>query len=78
MILSCDPISIIDVSNFGTSRSSMRGVIIASILEGFERGWSWFNFCNLGLILGIALTFYSSMEKDQTKVIKSRELIPNS
>ena len=56
----------------------MRGVIIASILEGFERGWSWFNFCNLGLILGIALTFYSSMEKDQTKVIKSRKLIPNS
>ena len=44
-------------------------VIITSILERFDQkndffeGWSWFKFNNLGLALGMALKFYTSMAK---------------
>ena len=48
----------------------MREVIITSILQGFDlknrffEGWSWFKFNNFGLALGIALKFYTSVEKE--------------
>ena len=47
----------------------MREVIITQILYGFDQknwffeGWSWFKFSNLRLLLGMALTFYSCVEK---------------
>ena len=45
----------------------MKGVIITSILQGFvaiffER-YSWLKFNNLGLVLGTALRFYTSVAK---------------
>ena len=47
----------------------MREVIITSILQGFDQknhffqGRSWFKFNNLGLVLGIASKFYTSVAK---------------
>ena len=46
----------------------MREVIIGQIIYGFVQkadfeGWSWFNVNNLGLALGMALKFYSSVAK---------------
>ena len=29
----------------------------------FFKGWSWLQFNNLGLVLGVALTFYTSVAK---------------
>ena len=55
-----------------------------SILQGFDQkkndffeGCSWFKFNNLGLALGMALKFYTSLAKPlKLKVIKSLGLIP--
>ena len=50
----------------------MREDIRNSILQGpkdltrktaFFKGWSWFNFNNLGLALGTKLKFYTSVTK---------------
>ena len=54
---------------FGNCSVSKREVIITSILQGFNlknrffERWSWFKFNNFGLALGIALKFYTSVEK---------------
>ena len=52
----------------GYSSIFMREVIISQIIYGFVQktdfeGWSWFNVNNLGLALGMALKFYSSVAK---------------
>ena len=61
----------------------MKVVIISAILSGLdqknhlfeEQSWSKFN--NLGLALGIALTFFSSMAKGlKLKVRNFRGLVP--
>ena len=77
---------IIDVAmwpKFGNSSICIREVIINSILQGFARktaffeGWSWFKFNNLGLALGLTLTFYTSLSKGlKLKVRKFWGLIP--
>ena len=59
---SCDQILV------GCSSIFMREVIISQIIYGFVQktdfeGWSWFNVNNLGLALGMALKFYSSVAK---------------
>ena len=47
----------------------MREVIITSVLKGFYQkntffdGWSWLNFNNLGLALGMALKFHTNLAK---------------
>ena len=46
----------------------MTEVIISQLIYGFVQktnfeGWSSFKFNNMGLALGMALTFYSSMAK---------------
>ena len=46
----------------------MTEVTISQIIYGFVQetvleGWSWFNVNNLGLALGMALKFYSSVTK---------------
>ena len=58
-------------------------VIITSILERFDQkndffeGWSWFKFNNLGLALGMALKFYTSLAKElKLKVRKFWRLAP--
>ena len=55
----------------------MREVIITLSLKGFDQkkhffeGWSWFRFNNLGLTLGMALKFYTSVGKRvETKIQK--------
>ena len=54
---------------FGNSNSSMREVIITSIWQGFDQknhffeGWSFLEFNNLGLALGMALKSYTSVVK---------------
>ena len=53
---------------FCDSNISMREVIIISILQGFDQknhfeGWSLFRFNNVGLALGMALKFYTSVAK---------------
>ena len=56
----------------GNSRSSMREVIITSILWGFHQkneffeGCSWFKLNNLGLALGMVLKFYTSDARVKT------------
>ena len=69
-ILSHDSDKSVDVimwTKFGNSSISMREVIITSILQGFDQknhffeGCLWFKSNNLGLALGIALKFYSSV-----------------
>ena len=52
----------------GYSGIFMREVIISQIIYGFVQktdfeDWSWFNVNNLGLALGMALKFYSSVAK---------------
>ena len=52
----------------GYSSSFMTEVIISQIIYEFVHKadfeeWSWFNFNNLGLALGMALKFYSSVAK---------------
>ena len=48
---------------------SMREVIITLSLKGFDQKkhffeeWSWFRFNSLGLTLGMALKFYTSVAK---------------
>ena len=68
--LSRDSIYIVNVFMWpksGNSSMSMREIIIISILKGFDQKnlfferWSCFRFNNLGLELGIALQFYTSM-----------------
>ena len=61
----------------------MREVIITSILQGFDlknrfiEGWSWFKFNYFGLALGIALKFYTSVEKElKLKFRKFLQLTP--
>ena len=59
---SCDQILV------GYSSIFMREVIISQIIYGFVQktdfeGWSWFNVNNLGLALGMALKFCSSVAK---------------
>ena len=54
--------------NFGHSSIFMREVIISQIIYEFVQktdfeGWSWFKFNRLGLALGTALKFYSSVAK---------------
>ena len=57
--------------NFSYFRIFMTDDIINEILYGFDyknrffRGWSWFKFNNLRLVLGMVLTFYSWVEKSQ-------------
>ena len=52
----------------GNSSISMREVIISykdlSRKRDFFEGWSWVRFYNLGLVLGVALKFYSSVAKE--------------
>ena len=54
---------------FGNSSTSVREVIITSILQGFDQekhffeGWSWLKFNNLRLTLGMALKFYTIVIK---------------
>ena len=54
---------------FSNSSISMREVIISSIYKDLTRktnvfeGCSWFKFNNLGLALGMAFKFYTSVEK---------------
>ena len=71
-ILSRDSNYIVDVvmwSKFGNCSISIREVIIISIYKDLTRktaffeGWSWFKFKNLGLALGMNLTFYTSVAK---------------
>ena len=59
---SCDQILV------GYSNIFMREVMISQIIYGFVQkadyeGWSWSNVNNLGLALGMALKFYSSVAK---------------
>ena len=59
---SCDQILV------GYSNIFMREVMISQIIYGFAQkadfeGLSWFNVNNLGLALGMALEFYSSVTK---------------
>ena len=59
---SCDQILV------GHSSIFTREVIISQIIYVFVQkadfeGWSWFNVNNLGLKLGMALKFYSSVAK---------------
>ena len=61
----------------------MREVIITSILQGFDQKnhffvrWSWFEFNNSGLALGIALKFHASVAKGlKLKVTRFLGLIP--
>ena len=59
---SCDQVLV------GYSNIFMRQVMISQIIYGFVQkayyeGWSWFNVNNLGLALGMALNFYSSVAK---------------
>ena len=59
---SCDQILV------GYSSIFMREVIISQIIYGFVQKtdfevWFWFNVNNLGLVLGMALKFYSSVAK---------------
>ena len=68
---SCDQILV------GYSSIFIREVIISQMIyEFFQKadfeGWLWFNVNNLGLALGMALTFYSSVAKRlKLKVKKS-------
>ena len=54
---------------FGNSSTSMREVIITSMLQGFDQkndffeGWSWFEFYNLRLAQGMTLKFYTGLAK---------------
>ena len=64
----------------GNSSISMREVIISykdlSRKRDFFEGWSWVRFYNLGLVLGVALKFYSSVAKElKLRVRKFWELI---
>ena len=68
-------------SKSGNSSMSMREVIIISILYGFDQKnhfferWSCFKFNNLGLELGIALQFDTSVATGlKLKVRKTRGL----
>ena len=60
----------------GYSSIFMEEVIISQVIYGFVQkadfeGWSWFNVNNLGLALGMALRFYSSVaERLKLKVKK--------
>ena len=52
----------------GYSSILMSEVIISQIIYGFAQktdfqGWSWFNVNDVGLALGMALKFYSSVTK---------------
>ena len=71
-ILLRDSIYIVNVvmwPKFGNSNTFIRKFIITSILWRFEKKnyffvrFSWFKFNNLGLAIGIALTFYTSVAK---------------
>ena len=43
----------------------------------FFEGWSWSNFNNLGLVVGMNLKFYDSVEKGlKLKVRKFQGLVP--
>ena len=42
---------------------SLREVIITTVLKGFDQKNSWFKFNNLGMAIGIALIFYTSVVK---------------
>ena len=43
----------------------------------FSEEWPWFNFNNLGLALGMALTFYTNVTKARKlKARKFEEIIP--
>ena len=62
----------------GYSSSFMREVIISQIIYVFVQKadfeeWSWFNVNNLGLKLGMALKFYSSVAKRLKPKVKSVE-----
>ena len=68
---------------FGNSSISLREVITTSILKGFDQKnrffqrWSWFKFNNLGLALGMALKFNTSVAKgSKVKVRKFWRPIP--
>ena len=60
---------VVMVSKFANFIISMTEVVITSILWGFDQrkqffeGYSWFKAKNLGLALGMTLTFYTSHEK---------------
>ena len=72
-ILSRDSNHIVDVvmwQKFGNSSFSMREVIIILNFNkdltrktAFSEGWSWFEFNNLGLALGMNLKFYINVAK---------------
>ena len=60
--------------NIGNSGIDMGEVIIKT---SFFEEWSWFKFNDLGLALGIALKFYTSVAKGlKVKVKKFSGLIP--
>ena len=68
---------------FGNTSISTIEVIINSVLVAFDqkkqfvKGWSWFQFNNLGLALGMALKFYTRVAKRvKLKVKKFLGLIP--
>ena len=70
--LSCDSNYFVDVvmrPKLDNSSIFKRKVIVTSTLQGFAQkndffeGWSWFKFNNLGLALGMALRFYTSVAK---------------
>ena len=84
-ILSCNSNYIVDVvmwPKFGNSNISMREVIIGFYKNltrktNFFEGCSRFQLKNLGLRIGMALKFYTSLAKWLTlKVIRFRGLIP--
>ena len=66
------PVDLVMWPKLGNSRSSMREVIITSILWGFHQkneffeGCSWFKLNNLGLALGMVLKFYTSDARVKT------------
>ena len=71
-ILSRGSTYIIDVvmwPKLGNSSTSMKEVIITSILQGIDqknhifKKWSWFKFNNLGVAQGMALKLYTSVAK---------------
>ena len=69
-------------TKFGNSSICIREVIITSILKVFNQkncffeGWSWFKLNTWGLVLGMDLKFYTSVEKGlKLKVRKVWRLI---
>ena len=68
-------------SKLGNSSFSITEVIITQfykdLIINFFEGFSWFKFNKLGLVLGMVLKFYSSMEKvSEPEVTKFWDQLP--